>query len=60
MPLPSLFPKFMNLLGGAAGGDNLVLTLLVEPDITLDPDIDIIIVSDIDITVDPEIEIELD
>lgn len=59
----SLFPMFLDPLGGGgtAGGDGLIVELLADPDITLDPDIAITLAADdIDISVDPDIEIEVE
>ena len=63
MGTPTLFPWFME----AGTGDGVVLVddiqmlLEADPDITLDPDVDIVLDEDgIDVTVDPDIEIEVD
>ena len=59
----SLFPKFMDPLGGAGvgGGDGLILALLADPDIILELD-PVIEVEDtpINVDVDPDITIEVE
>lgn len=63
MAVPSLFPLFMlnPFAGGAGGGDGVVISLFADPDITIDPDIQITLEeAAISINVDPDIEIEVD
>jgi hypothetical protein len=63
MAEPSLFPKFMNPLGGGtgAGGGEIIVELMAEPDITLEPDVSIEVATvAIDIVLEPDVEIELE
>lgn len=63
MTTPTLFPWFMEAVtgGGVGGGDGLILELMADPDITIDPDIQIMLEeAAIDIEVEPDIEIEVD
>lgn len=62
MAQPSLFPMFMNPLAGAGGGgDGLIVELMADPDITLEPDIQVMLEeSAIDIEVEEDIEIEVE
>ena len=63
MVQPSLFPMFMNPLGGGGvgGGDGLILELMADPEITLDPDIQVMLEEpSIELTVEDDIEIEVD
>jgi hypothetical protein len=63
MPEPSLFPKFMNPLGGGTGvgGGEIVVELMAEPDITLESDVSIEVVTEaIDIELEPDVDIELE
>ena len=59
----SLFPLFLDPLGGGgvAGGDGLIVELMADPDIVLDPDIQLTLEEpSIDIEVEADIEIEVD
>lgn len=63
MAVPSLYPLFMiNPFGaGAGGGDGFIVELVADPDITLDPDIQLTLEpGSIDIEVEPDIEIEVE
>lgn len=59
----SLFPMFLDPLGGGgtAGGGDIVVELLAEPEITLEAEITIEVVTEsIDIQLEPEVDIELE
>jgi hypothetical protein len=59
----SLFPMFLDPLAGAggAGGGEIVIALLADPDIVLEPDIDISVdAGDISVELEPDIEIEVE
>jgi hypothetical protein len=63
MPEPSLFPKFMNPLGGGTGvgGGEIVVELMAEPEITLEQDVAIELDNQpVVIELEPDVEIELE
>lgn len=63
MPLPSLFPLWMlnPFAGGTGGGGEIIVELMTEPDIILEPDIQLTLADEaIDIEVSPDIEIEVE
>ena len=60
---PSLYPLFMlnPFAGGGIGGGDIIVELMADPDITLEPEISVTLEPDaIDIELEPEVEIEVD
>lgn len=64
MPLPSLYPMFLAnpFAGGTGGGGGeTVVTLMAEPDITIDPDIYISLEDEtVNVEVDDDIEVTVE
>lgn len=63
MAVPSLYPLFMlnPFGGGVGGGDGLVLTIMADPDVELEPDLTIeVIETPVNVEVEPEIVIEVE
>lgn len=64
MAEPSLFPKFMNPLGGATGGGlgggDIIVELMADPDITLETNDITLDLEDENISVEVEEDISIE